>query len=256
MTAALTLPNAARAEDNKQKKAHAQAQAQRHVAKQNASAARVRNQNRAARNFNNQAVRRHHGVAAHQVRPPQVNRQVTTAQPNTAATNNASRTWRNRGNTGTHRNTSNDWRTNTANTNVAKERAQRRVWSGNSRRNANWNRTRHDRHWYTSRYNRFARFGNGYYYWDAGFWYPAYGYDPYFSTYIYDAPIYGYNNYDPGQVIANVQAELQRSGYYRGALDGLFGPQTRAALLAFQSDQGMRVTGEIDEATLYALGLT
>lgn len=117
-----------------------------------------------------------------------------------------------------------------------------------------WSRERHDRAWYRSRYHRFARFGGGYYYWNAGFWYPAYGYDPYF-TYTYDAPVYGYNNLDPGQVIANVQSELQQSGYYQGDLDGLFGPMTRQALLNFQSDNGLAPTGEIDEPTLNALGL-
>lgn len=120
---------------------------------------------------------------------------------------------------------------------------------------AHWDRTHHDRSWYRSHYSRFARFGGGYYYWNEGFWYPAYGYDPYFTTYVYDAPVYGYNNLDPGQVIANVQAQLQRAGYYRGVLDGLFGPMTRRALLDYQRDNGLPVTGEIDEATLYSLGL-
>ena len=71
--------------------------------------------------------------------------------------------------------------------------------------------------WWRSNYSRFALFGGGYYYWDSGYWYPAYGYDPYFSTYVYDAPIYGYNDLEPGQVIASVQAELQRRGYDPGA---------------------------------------
>ena len=53
-----------------------------------------------------------------------------------------------------------------------------------------WDRTHHDRAWWRSHYNRFAVFGGGYYYWNTGYWYPAYGYDPYFSTYSYDAPIY------------------------------------------------------------------
>ena len=117
-----------------------------------------------------------------------------------------------------------------------------------------WNRNHRDRSWWRSHYNRFALFGGGYYYWDAGYWYPAYGYDPYLSTYAYDAPIYGYDNLEPAQVIANVQAELLRLGYDPGSVDGEYGPATRQALLDYQRDNGLPVTGEIDEDTLNALG--
>lgn len=118
-----------------------------------------------------------------------------------------------------------------------------------------WHRHHENRSWWRSRYNRFALFGGGYYYWNSGCWYPAYGYDPYFSTYSYDAPIYAYNNLEPGQVIASVQTELLRRGYNPGGVDGEFGPATRGALLDYQQDNGLPVTGEIDEATLEALGL-
>jgi len=98
-------------------------------------------------------------------------------------------------------------------------------------------------------------FGGGYYYWNSGYWYPAYGYDPYFSSYRYDAPIYAYEDQDPGQVIANVQSALQQQGYYRGSVDGTYGPMTRRALLEFQGNNGLPQTGQIDEETLGALGL-
>ena len=117
------------------------------------------------------------------------------------------------------------------------------------------NRTHHHHHWWTSHYTRFALFGGGYYFWDSGFWYPAYGYDPYYSTYAYDAPIYGYNDQDPGEVMASVQSELARRGYYYGAIDSTYGPQTRAALVRFQQANGLAQTGMIDEPTLRALGL-
>jgi len=118
-----------------------------------------------------------------------------------------------------------------------------------------WHRRHQSRDWWRSHYTRFALFGGGYYYWNSGYWYPAYGYDPYFSTYSYDAPIYGYNNLDPGQVIASVQAELQRRGYSPGGVDGTYGPMTRRALLNYQEDNGLPVSGEIDESTLSSLGL-
>ena len=116
-------------------------------------------------------------------------------------------------------------------------------------------RDRRDRDWWRSRYNRFALFGGGYYYWDRGYWYPAYGYDPRYSTYTYDEPIYGYNYMEPRQVMVRVQRELRREGYYRGAIDGLIGPMTRAALARFQADAGLRVTRRIDGPTLAALGV-
>ncbi len=118
-----------------------------------------------------------------------------------------------------------------------------------------WHRQRQDRSWWTNRYNRFALFGGGYYYFNSGYWYPAYGYDSSYSTYAYDAPIYGYNGLEPGDVIARVQTELQRLGYDPGPVDGDFGPGTRSAIIAFQQDNGLPRTGEIDENTLSALGL-
>jgi hypothetical protein len=116
-------------------------------------------------------------------------------------------------------------------------------------------RNHHHRNWWRSHFSRIALFGGGYYYWDNNYWYPAYGYDPSYSTYAYDEPIYGYNNLEPGQVIANVQAALQEQGYYRYAVDGLIGPATRAALANYQQDQGLPITSSIDGPTLRSLGL-
>ncbi|HSV61958.1 MAG TPA: peptidoglycan-binding domain-containing protein [Chthoniobacterales bacterium] len=118
-----------------------------------------------------------------------------------------------------------------------------------------FNHQHHDRSWWRSHYSRISLFAGGYYFWNDGYWYPAYGYDPGYSTYAYDEPIYGYNDLDPGQVIANVQAALQEQGYYRDAVDGLIGPNTRAALSNFQRDRGLPITAAIDGPTLQALGL-
>ena len=118
-----------------------------------------------------------------------------------------------------------------------------------------YHRRHYNREWWRQNYNRFVLFGGGYYYWNHGYWYPAYGYDPYYSTYTYDAPLYGYNGLPPGQVISIVQSRLQERGYYRAAVDGSFGPRTRQALLNYQGDHGLPMTGEIDEETLNSLGL-
>jgi hypothetical protein len=115
---------------------------------------------------------------------------------------------------------------------------------------------RHDQGWYRSRYNRVELIGGGYYYWNNGYWYPAWGYDSSAEYYAYDAPIYvGHSAEPPDRVIADVQAELQQMGYYKGEVDGLLGPLTREALTAYQSDQGLVATAVIDEPTLDSLGL-
>ena len=116
---------------------------------------------------------------------------------------------------------------------------------------------RHERNWYHSRYQRVELIGGGYYYWNNGYWYPAWGYDPGAEYYAYDAPIYvGHRAEPPDRVIADVQAELQQMGYYRGEVDGLLGPMTREALTAYQADQGLTVTAVIDEPTLDSLGMS
>jgi hypothetical protein len=115
---------------------------------------------------------------------------------------------------------------------------------------------RHDQGWYRSRYNRVEQIGGGYYYWNNGYWYPAWGYSPSAEYYPYDGPIYvGQRAEPPDRVIADVQAELQQMGYYQGEVDGLLGPLTRQALTGYQADQGLTTTAAIDEPTLDSLGM-
>lgn len=115
---------------------------------------------------------------------------------------------------------------------------------------------RHDQGWYHSHFTRVELIGGGYYYWNAGYWYPAWGYDPSAEYYAYDAPIYvGSHAEPPDKVIADVQAALQEMGYYQGEVDGLLGPLTREALTAYQTDHGLYTTAVIDEPTLSSLGM-
>ena len=113
----------------------------------------------------------------------------------------------------------------------------------------------HDRGWWRSHFDRIVFVNGGWYYWDAGYWFPAWGYDPY-AYYPYDGPIYAYNGLAPDQVIADVQAQLQRDGYYDGPIDGILGPMTRDAIAAFQANNGLEVTSTIDEPTLSTLGFS
>jgi len=49
--------------------------------------------------------------------------------------------------------------------------------------------------------------------------------------------------------IVEVQGDLKQLGYYKGAVDGLYGPKTVAAIKAFQKARGIAVTGDIDQGT-------
>ena len=118
-----------------------------------------------------------------------------------------------------------------------------------------YHRTWHDRDWWRTHYSRISFVSGGWWYWDAGYWYPAWGYDPY-AYYPYDGPIYGYSDLAPDQIVAEVQAQLQRDGYYSGPIDGVLGPMTRQAIAAFQADNGLAVTSTVDEPTLATLGLS
>jgi len=118
----------------------------------------------------------------------------------------------------------------------------------------NYNRQWHDRSWWRSHYDRIIFVNNGWYYWNAGYWFPAWGYAPSVS-YVYDGPIYAYNGWTPDRVTVDVQEQLARAGYYDGPIDGVLGPMTREAIAAFQADNGLAVTSAIDEPTLATLGV-
>ncbi len=119
-----------------------------------------------------------------------------------------------------------------------------------------YNRVWHDRSWWVSSYPHVTFVLGGWWYWNTGYWYPAWGYDPY-ASYSYDGPIYtGYADRTPDRIIEDVQLALQQQGYYAGAIDGRLGPQTRGALAAFQSDNGLAITSAVDRPTLQTLGLS
>jgi peptidoglycan hydrolase-like protein with peptidoglycan-binding domain len=54
---------------------------------------------------------------------------------------------------------------------------------------------------------------------------------------------------DQGQIVASAQTYLQLLGYYRGALDGIFGPLTASAVRNFQQDHDLPVDGVIGPLT-------
>jgi hypothetical protein len=145
-----------------------------------------------------------------------------------------------------------------------------------ARRSADWHRdwNRHrDHFWHGHR----CRFVNGeWFIFDAGFSpydysypyeypYDEYAYDYYPSgnnpgVYEGDADYYSPGAYDSSDqstdsTVAAAQEQLARQGYYRGELDGIFGPETRRAIMRYQSDHGLRATGRLNTDVLQALGL-
>ena len=144
-----------------------------------------------------------------------------------------------------------------------------------ARRSADWHRDwdrRHDHWWHGHR----CHFVNGFWFiYDTGFypydyWYP-YGYGYYASDYYpygYDPGVYedsGVNYYgqdaygsseqDADSTVGPVQKQLARQGYYREEIDGIFGAETRRAVVRYQSDHGLPMTGNLNADTLRALGL-
>jgi len=79
----------------------------------------------------------------------------------------------------------------------------------------------------------------------------VYPYSGYYNYYSYYTPTHGYN----GSMVAAVQQRLGRLGYYHGVVDGVMGPQTRSAIAAFESRNGLAVDGTISRPLLDSLGL-
>ena len=108
-----------------------------------------------------------------------------------------------------------------------------------------------------------------YYPYDAYGSYPSddYGYPYGYNDYPYDSNDYNtqdpysyYNGYaGPAEssngVVSSVQSQLEKLGYYRGAVDGVLGDQTEAAIARYQEDNDLSVTGVVTAATLQSLGL-
>src|SRR6476661_4408579 len=144
-----------------------------------------------------------------------------------------------------------------------------------ARRSADWHREwdRRSDHWW---HGHRCHFVNGFWFiYDTGFypydyWYPyGYAYGYYGSAYYpydYDAGVYegadyyGQGAYDSSEqyadsTVAAVQQRLAQQGYYRGEIDRVFGAETRRAIMRYQGDHGLRVTGRLNPDTVRALGL-
>jgi hypothetical protein len=81
--------------------------------------------------------------------------------------------------------------------------------------------------------------------------YPYSYYRDYSNSYSYYQPGYGYDV----ATVAAVQRRLGELGFYHGVVDGVIGPQTRAAIAAFEGTHGMVVDGMITTRLLDRMGL-
>jgi len=70
--------------------------------------------------------------------------------------------------------------------------------------------------------------------------YPAYVAYPVYATY---------------PVETSVQVELKKRGYYSGTIDGQIGPATSRSISVYQSKNGLKVTGTINQPLLVSLGI-
>lgn len=131
---------------------------------------------------------------------------------------------------------------------------------GNKRRDRDYHH-RNYRHGHD--YDR--RYRGGYYYAPAR---PLYYQDPYYDHYGYgygssltiqrtvvERPVYRRTQEKALTLEQRVQIELAEEGFYRGAIDGIIGPGTRAAIRRYQHEEGLRITGRIDRDLLDELGL-
>jgi N-acetylmuramoyl-L-alanine amidase len=58
-----------------------------------------------------------------------------------------------------------------------------------------------------------------------------------------------------GDSVRQIQGNLKSAGFYGGAVDGVYGPVTAAAIKAFQRDKKLPVSGDCGIRTLSELGL-
>lgn len=64
-----------------------------------------------------------------------------------------------------------------------------------------------------------------------------------------------YKKGSSGATVTEIQTRLKNWGYYYGAVDGVYGSKTEAAVRYFQRQNGLSVDGQVGNQTLAALGI-
>jgi hypothetical protein len=113
--------------------------------------------------------------------------------------------------------------------------------------------------------------GGGWGGWGGGWggWGGGWGWGPSFGVSFVAPPVYrpvyvvqparayttsSYATYS-APVLYRAQTRLARLGYYRGPIDGDFGPMTNRAIRNYQADYGLPITGRLDSRTRASLGV-
>ena len=65
-----------------------------------------------------------------------------------------------------------------------------------------------------------------------------------------------YKQGSSGTVVKTIQQKLKNWGYYTGAVDGVYGAKTKAAVILFQKKNGLTADGVVGNQTLKALGIS
>ena len=65
-----------------------------------------------------------------------------------------------------------------------------------------------------------------------------------------------YKRGSTGSVVTQIQQKLSAWGYYSGAIDGIYGSRTEAAVTYFQQKNGLTVDGKAGTQTLAAMGIS
>jgi peptidoglycan hydrolase-like protein with peptidoglycan-binding domain len=58
-----------------------------------------------------------------------------------------------------------------------------------------------------------------------------------------------------GELVKDVQRRLRKLGFHSGPIDGVYGPQTAAAVQAFQMSKQLLPDGEVGKDTAKSLGV-
>ncbi len=59
-----------------------------------------------------------------------------------------------------------------------------------------------------------------------------------------------------GSMVKTIQTKLKKWGYYSGSVDGIYGAQTKKAVMYFQRKNGLTADGIVGAKTLKALGIS
>ncbi|MBE6719431.1 MAG: spore cortex-lytic enzyme [Ruminococcaceae bacterium] len=77
-----------------------------------------------------------------------------------------------------------------------------------------------------------------------------------YRTCFYEESTYALSRYgSTGSEVRSIQTKLKSLGYYKGSVDGIYGTQTKNAVLSFQRNCGITADGIAGPQTLLYLGL-